>query len=150
MTNLVLSPKRNQVGPEGKNMKTKLLFLLGIFFWASFAVAEDVDIYGISEIDVKPNVLIILDNSGSMGTEDVVCVPYEPGDTYTGSYDGDMVYVKETIYQEVCHWVNGIRQRNMQTRRSSITRRAMKLSGRHTASRKSALHSTTLRRMKPS
>lgn len=92
-------------------MKTKILFLLGIFFWASFAFAEDVDIYGISEINVKPNVLIILDNSGSMSTADVATDPYEP--PYTGDYTGDAVYVQEDIYEEVCNWVWSKKKKTM-------------------------------------
>ena len=80
-------------------MKTKLLFLLGLIALASFAHAEDVDIYGISDIDVKPNVLIILDNSGSMDTEDVPGDPYASGTTYSGDYSANMVYVKEVVWE---------------------------------------------------
>nr|WP_320013429.1 PilC/PilY family type IV pilus protein [uncultured Desulfobacter sp.] len=83
-------------------MKPKLLCLLCLIAWTSCAFAEDVDIYGISNIDLKPNVLIILDNSGSMGTEDVPSDPYSP--PYTGDYTGDAVYAQEDVYQEVCGW----------------------------------------------
>ncbi|WP_319574491.1 hypothetical protein [uncultured Desulfobacter sp.] len=76
-------------------MKTKLLFILGLIAWASFAFAEDVDIYGVSNIQVKPNVLIILDNSGSMDTEDVSGAPYDPATTYSGSYSANKVYRRE-------------------------------------------------------
>ena len=78
-------------------MKTTLLFLLGLIAWASFALAEDVDIYGVSNIKVKPNVLIILDNSGSMATKDVPSNQndnYDPATTYSGSYGKNKVYYK--------------------------------------------------------
>jgi type IV pilus assembly protein PilY1 len=75
-------------------MKTKLFLILFLFLFVSYIHAEDVDIYGISQIDVKPNVLIILDNSGSMSNEDVPGDPYDPGRTYAGSYNSRTVYVK--------------------------------------------------------
>nr|WP_319392833.1 PilC/PilY family type IV pilus protein [uncultured Desulfobacter sp.] len=78
-------------------MKPKLLYLLCIIAWASCAFAEDVDIYGVSEIDLKPNVLIILDNSGSMATEDVASNQsddYDPSTSYSGSYGTSKVYYK--------------------------------------------------------
>lgn len=74
-------------------MKTRVLFLLGLIAWASFAFAEDVDIYGVSNIEVKPNVLIILDNSGSMSEKDVSGDPYDPATTYSGSYTANKVYI---------------------------------------------------------
>lgn len=85
-------------------MKTKLLLLLGLIAWASFAFAEDVDIYGVSNIDVKPNVLIILDNSGSMSGEDVYEAAYSTD--YDGDHTNDAVYVEESEWVsegEVCH-----------------------------------------------
>ncbi|WP_286819849.1 pilus assembly protein [Desulfobacter sp. UBA2225] len=78
-------------------MKTKLLLLLGLIAWTSFALAEDVDIYGVSNIEVKPNVLIILDNSGSMATKDVPSNQnddYDPATIYSGSYEKNKVYYK--------------------------------------------------------
>ncbi|NLC72060.1 MAG: hypothetical protein GX751_11960 [Desulfuromonadaceae bacterium] len=86
-------------------MKTKLLLLVGLLGLASLAFGDDIDIYGISEIDLKPNVLIILDNSGSMSNEDVPDNPYESGTNYSGSHTADEVYVKEDIYEERCGWV---------------------------------------------
>lgn len=85
-------------------MKTKRLVIVGLIAWASFAFAEDVDIYGVSNIEVKPNVLIILDNSGSMGTEDVYQEAYSTD--YDGDYTNDAVYVESTVWVsdgEVCH-----------------------------------------------
>jgi type IV pilus assembly protein PilY1 len=62
-------------------MKKRLLSLLSILLIASPVWAADTDIYGVTSIGVKPNVLIIFDNSGSMGTEDV------PGDIYDPNHD---------------------------------------------------------------
>jgi len=75
-------------------MKKIYLLLLVTFMIAGMAYADDVDIYGVSDIgdELKPNVLIILDNSGSMSTEDVPGDPYDPDTTYSGFYDSEKVY----------------------------------------------------------
>ena len=69
-----------------------LLFLL-LFVQSAFAA--DVDIYGVSTINVKPNVLIIFDNSGSMDEQDIPGEVYDPATTYTGSYNPNAVYRRE-------------------------------------------------------
>ncbi len=74
-------------------MKTKLSFMLLFIAWSTFAFAEDIDVYGVSNIKVKPNVLIILDNSGSMGRIDVP-PPYNPDTSYEGRYPRNTVYKK--------------------------------------------------------
>ncbi|MCK9172508.1 MAG: hypothetical protein M0O99_03375 [Desulfuromonas thiophila] len=78
-------------------MKTRLLLLAGLLLMAFTAQADDIDIYGVSGIgeDLKPNVLIILDNSGSMSTRDVPGDPYNPNVTYSGSYGTNRVYEKD-------------------------------------------------------
>lgn len=86
-------------------MKIKLLILAGFLSVVSLAFGEDIDIYSISEIDLKPNVLIILDNSGSMSTEDVPSNRYEWETDYPGSYSTTTVYVKEDIIEEQCETV---------------------------------------------
>ncbi|MDK9709489.1 MAG: hypothetical protein OEL83_20820 [Desulforhopalus sp.] len=62
-------------------MKKISLIVLLLMCMVRPAWADDTDIYGVSNISVKPNVLIIFDNSGSMGTEDV------PGDIYDWQTD---------------------------------------------------------------
>lgn len=70
----------------------KYLVLLLVLFCVSPAVADDTDIYGISTIDVKPNVLIIFDNSNSMSDKDIPGDVYDPETAYTGDYDSNTVY----------------------------------------------------------
>jgi type IV pilus assembly protein PilY1 len=94
-------------------MKTKLLFIVGLIAWASFAFAEDVDIYGVSNINVKPNVLIVLDNSGSMGTEDVSGDPYDPATTYSGSYTANKVY-RSSYFSGYSEYFNDINSSSWQ------------------------------------
>lgn len=60
------------------------------------AWADDTDIYGVSTIDVMPNVLIIFDNSGSMGTNDVPADPYVPATVYAGTKTTNGVYKKSS------------------------------------------------------
>jgi type IV pilus assembly protein PilY1 len=67
-----------------------IVFFTAITF-SCFAQAADTDIYNIAD-DVKPNVLIIFDNSGSMGDD----APYLDTETYSGAY------TRDTIYQRQC------------------------------------------------
>lgn len=67
-------------------MKVIRYFLLSMSIGlAGLAHAADTDIYGVSTIDIKPNVLIIFDNSGSMGTKDVPGEIYDPATDYSFS-----------------------------------------------------------------
>jgi type IV pilus assembly protein PilY1 len=74
-------------------MKKIYLLLLVTLVIAATAYADDIDIYGVSDIgdELKPNVLIILDNSGSMSTEDVPGDPYDPDTIYSGYSGPDRV-----------------------------------------------------------
>lgn len=62
---------------------------IGLFIVASaislVALAEDIELYisnAVKALSARPQVLIILDNSGSMRTEDEVASPYDPNTTY--------------------------------------------------------------------
>jgi type IV pilus assembly protein PilY1 len=57
--------------------------------------AEDLDVYGAGSIEVKPNVLIIFDNSGSMAERDVAPSPYDRTKTYTGIYTPSRIYEED-------------------------------------------------------
>lgn len=81
-------------------MKRNYLLLLLLLCFVPPALADDIDIYGVSDISVKPNVLIVFDNSGSMGIRDVPKVAYDPTKDY--SYDGGRE--SDTCYQETCGW----------------------------------------------
>ncbi len=91
-------------------MKRVILFIIAIFFVAitipCITLADDTAIYDIAD-DVKPNVLIIFDNSGSMDE----IVPYNDATTY------DLIatnkYLTNTIYQYECthSWWNSRRHR---------------------------------------
>lgn len=52
-----------------------------------FASADDTEIYGSTSSTVKPNVLIIFDNSGSMNDEVPDGAPYDPNTTYPAQND---------------------------------------------------------------
>ncbi len=87
-------------------MKTrKALLLLPFIAWAAFAYAEDIDIYGVSGVEIKPNVLIILDNSGSMSTKDIVSAPYDPNINYLEPEGGSVEQGKEVWkYTKQTRW----------------------------------------------
>jgi len=60
--------------------------------------ADDTEIYGAASISITPNILIIFDTSGSMGTVDVPGEYYNPATTYSGSYTNN------SVYEKVCGW----------------------------------------------
>ncbi|TRO83123.1 pilus assembly protein [Trichloromonas acetexigens] len=78
-------------------MKKRLCFLILLFSLsgATAVHAEDLDVYGAGSIEVKPNVLIIFDNSGSMAERDVAPSPYDRTKTYTGSYTPSKIYEED-------------------------------------------------------
>jgi len=76
----------------------KLLFIIFFLFQiVSQSWAADTDIYSVSTIDIKPNVLIIFDNSGSMSTQDVPGETYDPNSdySYTGGRPRNNVYLRK-------------------------------------------------------
>jgi len=79
-------------------MKKRLYFLILLFALtgASVVHAEDLDVYGAELTEVKPNVLVIFDNSKSMDSRDIVPpYPYDPTKTYTGPYTKAAVYLRD-------------------------------------------------------
>jgi type IV pilus assembly protein PilY1 len=82
-------------------MMKKVLLFITMFFAVGVlpcaALADDTDMYDITN-DVKPNVLIIFDNSGSMDET----VPYNDATTYALIDPGSDKYLTNTIYQKQC------------------------------------------------
>ncbi|MDY0190199.1 MAG: hypothetical protein RBR22_05645 [Desulfuromonas sp.] len=76
---------------------TRIIVLILLLMSPLCAFADDVDLYGVSDIDgdMLPNVLIILDNSGSMSEEDVPGDEYDPDTNYSGGYSSNKVYRKD-------------------------------------------------------
>ncbi|WP_300668309.1 PilC/PilY family type IV pilus protein [Desulfoluna sp.] len=60
-------------------------------------MADDTSIYGTQPVTLQPNVLIIFDNSGSMSTQDVPDVIYDPAVVYTGSSTPQGVYYRQRV-----------------------------------------------------
>ena len=76
-------------------MKRLLLIASMLILFVSATVhADDTAIYGTASVSIEPNVLIIFDTSGSMSTEDVYAVLYDPNTTYAGNYPPTKVYRK--------------------------------------------------------
>lgn len=78
-------------------MNFKSIFLFSISF-PLLALADDTEIYGAAAIDensrVNSNVLLIVDNSGSMrGEVTYFNNPYDPAVSYSGSYDANHFYL---------------------------------------------------------
>lgn len=82
----------------------KYLILLLLLFFGQPVNADDVDIYGVSTINVKPNVLIIFDNSGSMSENDMPVDVYDPLVNYSGHYTSNNVYKKTWSYSRRSGW----------------------------------------------
>ncbi|MBU4153397.1 MAG: hypothetical protein KKD63_10995 [Proteobacteria bacterium] len=80
-------------------MKKIFFFLVPVLLGLAYpSWADDIDIYGVASISVKPNVLIIFDNSGSMGTNDIPGDPYNPATTYAGTKTKNNVYKSGNLY----------------------------------------------------
>ena len=85
-------------------MRRALIAILAVLLLAPLVLpeasrADDTSIYGASTVTtIQPNVLIIFDNSGSMGTDDVPGDPYEPTTVYSGSYSTNAVYYYTKYY----------------------------------------------------
>ncbi|MDO6427820.1 PilC/PilY family type IV pilus protein [Thalassotalea sp. 1_MG-2023] len=63
----------------------KLILLVVACVVSSVSFSEDIELYisdTVKALSSRPQVLIILDNSGSMRTEDTVTAPYDPSVTY--------------------------------------------------------------------
>jgi type IV pilus assembly protein PilY1 len=84
-------------GKGGLGMKRcAWIVMLLIFGNCSGAWADDTEIYGVVNAPtIEPNVLIIFDTSGSMGTQDVPGEPYNSATTYSGSYSRNTVYQRQ-------------------------------------------------------
>ena len=73
------------------------------------AVADDTEIFigGASTATIKPNILFIFDNSGSMSGEIVTQVPFDPAATYTSDdCSADRVYYTTTATVPDCNTDN--------------------------------------------
>ncbi len=105
------------------NSKKWLTVLLVIFSTAlfesrSYGVDQypgDTSIYGVSTATVPPNVLIILDNSGSMNDSVVSGIPYDPATTYPpindcqgGLCQSNKVYKWQSSNSTWINWINDI------------------------------------------
>ena len=69
-----------------------LLFSLVLLQTAFPVAADDLEIFGGKLTNLKPNVLIIFDTSGSMDTADVPNTPFGPATSYSGDYVGETIY----------------------------------------------------------
>lgn len=62
--------------------------------------ADDVEIYlgepTPQSVESRPNILFVMDTSGSMGTKVTTQTTYDPSETYTGSCTSDSVYWKSS------------------------------------------------------
>lgn len=75
-----------------KRVISYIVICLAAIALSSAVQAADTDIYNIAA-DVKPNVLIVFDNSGSMGDN----APYDDTSTYSGTYTRDTIYQRQCV-----------------------------------------------------
>ncbi len=82
--------------------KNRILLACLLLFVNSLALADDTEIYGTTNVTntVRPNVLLVVDNSGSMGAETTTYneLPYDPNinysqSPYNGSYNSTKFYI---------------------------------------------------------
>lgn len=84
-------------------MKRLLIALLIISVIPMAAYADDTEIYGLTTSQIKPNVLIIFDNSGSMNDEVRSAIGYDPSVTYPVASacggQGNVACATTTVYR---------------------------------------------------
>jgi type IV pilus assembly protein PilY1 len=100
-------------------MKTPWLVLLSLAFVGlsvSAARADDSDIFG---AEIEPNVMILLDSSGSMDDE-INTNPYGSSETYSGSYTSTKVY-KQNSYGGWSVYKNTVDEVNSASARSALS-----------------------------
>lgn len=82
--------------------------LLGLVLGAlpvANALAADIEIYVGNDTEVsgvRPNILFVLDTSGSMDTLVYTQVPYDPNTVYEGECTSDAIYVSNSRYDPKC------------------------------------------------
>ena len=94
----------------------QILFLLlaSVLLTLSFtkpAAGDDIDIYGLVSVPIEPNVMIVFDTSGSMGTADVVSEDYNPAKIYKGvtssaTFNTDDVYYQTSTSTSTTSWTD--------------------------------------------
>lgn len=78
----------------------KILFLSALCVVSMFSFSEDIELYiseAVKQSSQKTQVLIIFDNSGSMRTEELVLVSYDPSTNY-GVIDGTTPIAGNNLY----------------------------------------------------
>ena len=69
------------------------------------AMADDTELLLITpdpRFNPKPNVMFIMDTSGSMGTKEQTIQPYDSAQTYAGACDNDAIYWTEVDIVPSC------------------------------------------------
>ncbi len=80
-------------------MITALTLMVSLIFLdRSPVLADDSDIFG---VNILPNVMLLIDNSGSMNTE-ISSASYDPATTYVGAFTSTVVYKCEDKDNENC------------------------------------------------
>lgn len=85
--------------PSTRHNGLSILFASGLVWLSTHTLADDVEIF-VSTDDQEftcevPNVLFIIDTSGSMDTEVLTQAPWNPSQTYDGCFDSGRIYYSE-------------------------------------------------------
>ena len=76
-----------------KHFLKTLLWSLPVFAAHNAAQADDIDVFfNTPNTDIRPNILFILDNSGSMDTKVTTQSPYDNSTAYSGSFSDSNIY----------------------------------------------------------
>ena len=102
------------------------LLCLTILMVSSLAYADDTDIFG---SNIQPNVMLVLDSSGSM-SDQILSDPYDSGGTYTGTYTSTVVYkYASNKYTSYATTVSLVNSSTAQTSLNSVGYWSGKISG---------------------
>jgi type IV pilus assembly protein PilY1 len=104
--------------------------------------AGDTAIYGMATAEVQPNVLIILDSSGSMDGE-IDTNPFLPETIFAGTYQANTVYAYQCVEQrrgpDICSWQSHVADVNDVTTscEGNNIRNSLQTTGQYSSSKRS-------------
>ena len=93
----------NRLIRRSSSLATCLMLVLGA---GAPAVADDAELFIATDdpllTGAQPNIMFIMDTSGSMRNDVVTQAPWDPDVVWDGCYDGDSIYFSDTNAEPAC------------------------------------------------
>lgn len=99
---MTIVPAMIRVTPRSPCPALALIALMLVAGGSGPAQADDTELLVSPAVSARPNVLFIIDTSGSMGAEVLTQAPWDPAATYTGCFDSDALYFATSAIPPDC------------------------------------------------